>query len=401
MTKLENHPAADMFPMMPSERLAQLVADIERNGLRNPIVLLDGKILDGRNRYTACKHARAEPRFEEFAGGDPYAFVRSLNGIRRDLDPGQRTAIMYRLDQASEEWQDAQKRRAGDANAKRSKAVEHRPRKADGTLASSAVSQNTALDEAASKPQRARDQLAERAGVSSSTAAKVQLLAAKAPGALAQVAAGEVKLEQAVRAVKRADLADRVTALPEGKYRVIYADPPWKYGDSREGLGETNYGDRGAYGGGAADHTAAAGQYPPMHIADICALDVRALAADDAVLFLWATCPLLPEALQVVKAWGFTYKTLYVWDKRRRNLGHYHNASAEMLIVATRGTGAPDITKGLPDQVQAITRGEHSGKPAEFRAMIDRLYITGPRVELFHRGAPAEGWKAWGNEVTA
>jgi N6-adenosine-specific RNA methylase IME4 len=193
---------------------------------------------------------------------------------------------------------------------------------------------------------------------------------------------------EAIRQVKREQLAARGDVLPVGdrQYRVIYSDPPWQYSDSRAGLADYS-------------QTAAADHYPTMSVEELCELDVKAMAEDDAVLFCWATFPLLPDALQVVKAWGFTYKTAFVWSKGRPNFGHYHNASAEMLMVCTRGSCTPEIDK-RENQVQAIERtGKHSGKPEEFRELVSRLYPSGPRIELFRRGAAPKGWDVFGNEV--
>lgn len=468
----EIHPAADLFPMMSSERLAELAEDIRRNGQRMPIVLCDGKVLDGRNRLKACKLAAVEPEFEQFTGGNPFDFVWSINGARRDLDPGQRAAIRLRIFKASEEYnrqrdeaQREQRRIAGSAtgptkisreksvgrtfyvywspkkmgveldggyvgcttNPKR-RAEEHgvdaleillatsdrdeavrceRDEKArrglstNGDNGSLIGSDHDAPEWSKSirghipnETPQSHEILARSAGVSPSTAARVHALAGKRPDLLDAVAEGRIKLSEASRQVKRDTLADRVAALPAGKHRIIYADPPWKYGDSRDGLTESNYGKDRAY-----DETSAAGQYPTMSVADLCALDVRSLAADDAVLFCWATFPLLPDALQVVKAWGFTYKTSFVWDKQRSNLGHYHDARAELLLICTRGSATPEIDE-RPPQIQSIPRGKHSAKPELFRQLIDHMYPTGPRIELFRRGEVPRGWSAWGNEVS-
>lgn len=195
-------------------------------------------------------------------------------------------------------------------------------------------------------------------------------------------------LNQKLRDAHRASLAVRSTKLPPGQYRVIYADCPWKYGDERVGF--------------VGEHVAAAAHYPTMSVSEICALDVKSLAAPDAVLFAWATFPLLPDALEVVRAWSFTYKTALVWDKGRpNNQGSYHDARAELLLICTRGSCAPEVDV-RPKQVQEILRGEaHSGKPEDFRALIDAMYPSGPRIELFRRGAAPEGWHVWGNEAAA
>lgn len=161
------------------------------------------------------------------------------------------------------------------------------------------------------------------------------------------------------------------------KYRVIYADPPWSYGDKQniEGLG------------GAVKH------YPTMPLNDICALPVP--AADNAVLFLWVTSPLLENSFEVINAWGFKYKSSFVWDKVAHNMGHYNSVRHEFLLIATRGSCTPDVPK-LLDSVISIERTEHSRKPKEFRDMIDMLYPVGERLEMFAREAP-EGWDVWGN----
>jgi N6-adenosine-specific RNA methylase IME4 len=161
------------------------------------------------------------------------------------------------------------------------------------------------------------------------------------------------------------------------KYRVIYADPPWSYGDKQniEGLG------------GAVKH------YPTMPLQDICTLPVP--AADNAVLFLWVTSPLLEDSFKVISAWGFKYKSSFVWDKVAHNMGHYNSVRHEFLLIATRGSCTPDVPK-LFDSVVSIERTEHSRKPQEFREMIDTLYPVGERLEMFAREA-SEGWDVWGN----
>lgn len=168
---------------------------------------------------------------------------------------------------------------------------------------------------------------------------------------------------------------------PSGKYRVIYADPPWEYVNE-----QPEY------------HTEQADHYPLMPLQEICDLPVKDLTMDDAVLFLWATSPILRESFKVVKAWGFEYKSTFVWDKVKHNMGHYNSVRHEFLLVCTRGSCPPDEQK-LFDSVQSIERGQHSEKPEEFRRIIDTLYPVGPRIELFNRGGAPDGWVTWGNEI--
>lgn len=169
--------------------------------------------------------------------------------------------------------------------------------------------------------------------------------------------------------------------LPAGKYRIIYADPPWKYGDNLvDGYGP------------AINH------YQLMTIPELSALPVKGLAGEDAVLFLWVTSPLLDECFEVIQAWGFEYKTSFIWDKVRHNYGHYNSVRHELLLVCTRGSCPPDVPE-LFDSVQTIERTEiHSQKPMEFRTIIDTLYPNGKRIELFAREL-IPGWETWGNEL--
>lgn len=172
--------------------------------------------------------------------------------------------------------------------------------------------------------------------------------------------------------------------LLAGKYRVFYADPPWKYNDS----GVVT--DSDAYG-------RAERHYPTMSIDELCLLPIKEMVEDDAVLFLWVTSPLLEDSFKVIKAWGFEYKTSFVWDKVKHNFGHYNSVRHEFLLVCTRGSCTPDHLE-LFDSVQSIERSEkHSEKPQEFVDIIETLYTYGGKIELFARQR-RDGWKAWGNE---
>lgn len=190
------------------------------------------------------------------------------------------------------------------------------------------------------------------------------------------------QLRERVREIKASDSPP----LPDGVYRVIYADPPWEYGDKR-----TNDANSGS----------AESQYPTMPIDDICGLPVAEIAAADSVLFLWATAPLLTEAVAVIEAWGFTYKAQFVWDKVKGFNGHYNDVRHELLLVATRGSCVPKIETLDPSIVQA-KRTQHSRKPDCFYELIERMYPPGERthVELFARRS-RNGWQSWGNQVDA
>lgn len=164
--------------------------------------------------------------------------------------------------------------------------------------------------------------------------------------------------------------------LPQGKFRTIYADPPWPFDDT-------------ATRGAAENH------YPTMSIAEICALPVSDLAADDAHLYLWTTNSHLHDAFHVAAAWGFEYKTLITWVKPQIGLGHYFRGATEHILFCVRGD-LPMSQVGERNWFEA-PRQEHSRKPALFYDLIERC-SPGPRLELFARTKRA-GWVAWGNEV--
>jgi N6-adenosine-specific RNA methylase IME4 len=169
------------------------------------------------------------------------------------------------------------------------------------------------------------------------------------------------------------------------KFDVIYADPPWQYDDEcLEGAIQS---------GGASKH------YPVMSIAELCGVPVKDISSDNAVLFLWVTSPIISECWDVIRAWGFEYKSMFVWDKVRHNMGHYNSVRHELLLICTKGSYLPS-SKKLYDSVISIEKtDEHSRKPEEFRQIIEAMYPEGRKIELFARGKVPTGWVAWGNEA--
>jgi N6-adenosine-specific RNA methylase IME4 len=180
--------------------------------------------------------------------------------------------------------------------------------------------------------------------------------------------------------IRRDEIEKKYSNLPDKKYRIIYADPPWQYGNSMP-----------SYFIEQANH------YQLMTIDEIAALDIQSITEDNAVLFLWVTSPILEEAFTVIRSWGFEYKTSFVWDKVKHNMGHYNSVRHELLLVCTKGSCTPDNLQ-LFDSVQSIERTEHSEKPEKFREIIDTIYTVGNRVELFAR-KKIDGWEVFGNET--
>ena len=174
------------------------------------------------------------------------------------------------------------------------------------------------------------------------------------------------------------------------KYQIIYADPAWSYRDKRE--------KHPRLCGGALRH------YPTMKIEDIKSLPVADIAAENAMLFLWVTFPNLQEGLDVIKAWGFKYKTLgFSWIKTNKRsgtpffgIGYYTKSNCEVCLIGVKGK--PIKQSNSVSSVVIEPRGEHSKKPEKVRDLIVELCGDIPRVELFAR-KKSDGWDAWGNEV--
>ena len=168
-----------------------------------------------------------------------------------------------------------------------------------------------------------------------------------------------------------------MTDFPEGEFDVIYADPPWSYRDD------------GNPRGGVAKH------YQTMDIEDIKALDVP--AADDAVLYMWGTVTHVPEAVDVIRAWGFEHKTQAVWDKQHFGSGWWFRGQHELLYVATRGDVSPPPEHARRSSVFRAPRGEHSAKPEAVRTHIEQAHPDARKLEMFARDGKV-GWDLWGDE---
>jgi site-specific DNA-methyltransferase (adenine-specific) len=176
-------------------------------------------------------------------------------------------------------------------------------------------------------------------------------------------------------------------AIPVGGFEVGCFDPPWLY---RNKMKKKNR--------GAECH------YPCMQDVAITELPVGALMARDAMIFVWATCPRLPLALEVIGAWGFEYRTVaFVYEKVYKSgapaiaLGNYTRTNAELVLLATRGKILKRASGGVSQIVRALNLG-HSHKPDEVYRRIEVLMGERSRVELFAR-RPRENWIVWGNEV--
>jgi N6-adenosine-specific RNA methylase IME4 len=382
---LEFHPLSILFPLLDSSGFDELVVDIRAHGLREPIVMFEGKVLDGRNRYGACIEAGVEPTFTVYQGNDPVAYVISLNLHRRHLDESQRAMVAAKL--ATLKLGDNQ----------------HHPKQAPSIEeASRLLNVGHASVERAKMVQRdgASElvQAVERGEVSVSAAADIAGQPIDQQREI--VARGEQEILQAAKDIRAKRIAarhaqwtartiaisKRDAPLPsDRRYPILLADPPWKYE---------------AYDLASGMERAAEVHYPTMATEEICALPIADLALPDAALFLWTTSPHLQSAFRVLDAWGFEYRTNIVWVKDQPGLGYWVRNQHELLLVAARRSMRSPPERMRPPSLISAPRREHSRKPDETYELIERMYPELPKVELFARQA-RPGWDVWGNEVGA
>jgi len=354
MTQYDYHDAANLFPLMNGEEFDALVADIRTHGQLEPIVLYDGRILDGRNRYLACQQLGIEPKVCVYQGTlSPVEFVISRNLHRRHLTSSQRAVLA--LDVLSQLEAEAKQRQV--------EAGKHK--------------------QIIAEAGQARDKAAKLTATNRQYVSDAKRIAEKSPELLRRVRTGELTIPEAKREIRKLEFNARMNGaadipIPAGKYRCIEADPPWAL-DACEGK-------------------SAIAHYNVMDLDAIKALGVKVLerAADDCHLWLWAINPMLPEALDVMQAWGFEYKSCLTWVKSNGfGTGHYLRGATEHCLLGVRGS-----LKCLRNDQRTYfeaPRTDHSRKPEIFYELIETLSPS-PRLRLFAR-SQRYGWDSWGDQV--
>jgi N6-adenosine-specific RNA methylase IME4/ParB-like chromosome segregation protein Spo0J len=368
----------NLIPPLSLEELIALEASIKHEGCLHPLVVWNNTIIDGHHRYAICsKHGisfNVVEKTELETELDVKLWMINNQFSRRNLPTETRLALAYRLKEL-----EAQK--AKERQGARNDLIKEYTNISKPVYTSSQDNKKTQNTEKG----RALEAIAKKAGVSHMTAFQYDKIQQQGTEEQkAEVAEGKSSIKKVYTQIQKAERLEKNKAIewPKGKYRVIYADPPWQYEDQRAGGNH----------GGAIDH------YNTMSINELKNMPLSSLTEDNAVLFLWGTAPLLPEALELINAWGFKYKTNFIWDKVKHNMGHYNSVRHELLLIATKGSCTPDNVQ-LFDSVQSIERSDrHSEKPEEFRNIIETLYSYGNKLELFARKS-AEGWEVFGNEI--
>jgi N6-adenosine-specific RNA methylase IME4 len=354
---LRAHAHTHVPPLPPPERQA-LRADIERRGILQPLEINQhGTVLNGRERLLIATELQLQAvpvRVVTPTDEVEHVILAALH--RRHLTASQRAALALELDSCRDLKTDADKRRLQN------------------------LRQYT--DEATSPPRgKTRDHVAAWAGVSARTVQDAATVQQNDPELFERIKTGELAADLAARRVRRALRHANMSPappLPDGPFELIYADPPWQLGNPDGQHAPENH-------------------YPTMSLTDIKSLQPP--SAENAVLFLWTVNCLLPEALEVIAAWGFRFKTNIVWVKPSVGLGYWTRNRHELLLFATRGQiDLPEPTK-RPDSVIEAARGRHSAKPERVYELIEAAYPHLSKLELFARGTPRPGWQAWGNQL--
>jgi N6-adenosine-specific RNA methylase IME4 len=335
-------------------------ADVARNGVIVPLdTTPEGVVLDGRHRLrVALELGLKRVPVRVVDPPDQVDYILSAAIHRRHLSESQRAALAIRR-------ADYLKRRAQAAKRKQ-------------------ANLRNGVADVAELPHRgrSRDLAAEWAGVSPRTIQNVIHVREKDPALFEQVETGAIAADRAVKEIARKERYARIgpaPPLPEGTFDLIYADPPWQLGSPSSDRSPEQH-------------------YPTLATEQLAQLAVP--AANDAILFLWAVTGLLPDALEVIDAWGFTYKTSLIWVKNGAGLGNYLRNRHEQLLLATRGSLPLPVPGQQPESVVEAPRGRHSEKPKRIYELIEQMYPHAQRLELFARGRPRADWSAWGNEVS-
>lgn len=374
----EYHELANLFPMMEQSQYEDLVADIKENGLIESIILHEGKILDGRNRYNACIDSNVVPNFIEYEGEDALSYVISLNLNRRHLNESQRAMIGARLANM----------KVGNPNLQSGKSAQ-----LSNKDASDKLNVSERIIKSAKKVQKEGiedlQKSVEAGKVSVSAASDIATLDKEEQEVI--VAKGEDEILEAAKQIRKSRSAEnkekrdamRKQALsikpPEGKYRTIVIDPPWDMEKIQRDLAPNQ-----------VDF-----DYPTMSLDEI--KDFKLPAHEECHLWLWTTQKYLRPSFDLLDAWNFTYLATFVWHKN----GGFQPVglpqfNCEFVLLARKG-GQPFVETKQFFTCFDAKRREHSRKPDEFYDVVKRV-CPEPRIDIFSR-EDREGYDVWGLEA--
>tara|TARA_Y100000310_G_scaffold272288_1_gene287163 strand:+ start:828 stop:1904 length:1077 start_codon:yes stop_codon:yes gene_type:complete len=349
---MKAHEFADIFPLMNPKGFKELKIDIKEHGQQDEIITYKGEILDGRNRYNACKEIGIKPRTKEFTGSDPLQYVMSTNLKRRHLTDSQKAIVGRRY--------------------KVYYSVFAKERMSIGGQGVELVPQQ--------EQARARDKAGEVVGVSGRYIDMAEEVLQKKPEMEETLMTGELSLKQVHRTIKLEEQKKEIELLKEvtGEFDVIVIDPPWKV--------DHNY---------SPDHYMGrvANPYPEMSIEEI--KKIKLPAKDNCILWLWTTHSQIWNAKELLSKWDFEYKGILVWNKEYMGIGKWLRKQCEFCLLAVKGN--PIWTATDVRDIITEKRTSHSTKPESFYEMIDQICV-GRKLEYFSR-KQRDGWEVYGDEI--
>ena len=204
--------------------------------------------------------------------------------------------------------------------------------------------------------------------------------------------------EATKRRIRQNALPSLYPELPNKKFDIIYADPPWHYNGKLQFDKSSTSVDRIDLSKNIFISSAAF-KYPTLKTSELMKIPIQEIAKDDCLLFMWTTNPHLAQSIELGRAWGFEYKTVaFVWDKMNHNPGQYTLSNCELCLVFKRGRiPKPRGARNIQQLVRSL-RKSHSEKPIEVIQAIEKMFPTQERIELFAR-RKTKGWSVWGLDV--
>ena len=365
-----------LIPPLTKDEFIQLERNCLEEGLRDAIITWEGYIIDGHNRYEIIqKHNLDFKTTEMFFDNDRDVkcwMIFNQFG-RRNLSNYQRSVLALQLEEVFSKKAKENLSKAG---------------------SSFSPKEGLAKWPKVTNKINTREELSKVAQVGERTLSRVKKIQEKATEEVkAKLSTGEVSINSAYQEIKKEEKKEeleqiRLNIQKEVKkvdiedisetFDVIYADPPWRY-DFAE-----------------SSNRKIENHYTTMQTSDIAKMKVP--SKENCVLFMWATAPKLLEALDVMKSWGFTYKTHAIWDKEKIGMGYWFRGQHELLMVGVKGKVSPPQASIRISSIIKEQRSKHSRKPDCVAEYIELAFYDKSKVELFCR-EPRNGWYSYGNEI--
>ena len=376
----EYHELANLFPLMDESQYSDLVADIKENGLIESIILHEGKILDGRNRYNACNYAGVEPNFVEYEGVDALSYVISLNLNRRHLNESQRAMIGAKL--ANMQAGDNQYGQPNWFNNISQKDASDKLNVGLNSIKRAKQVQKEGIEDLQKSVEAGKVSVSAASDIATLDKEEQEVIVAKGEDEILKMAKEiRAKKSQFRKAERIADIIKQTEDVKnlninfDKAYSCIVIDPPWCYG--------TEYDPNGRR---------AANPYPEMTLEQI--KNIKLPATKDCVLWLWTTHKFMRHSFDIIDTWGFRDVSILTWKKNRIGLGSWLRSQSEFCIMCVKGSPVVNLSNQAT-VIEGKLR-EHSRKPDEFYTMVDSLCV-GTKLDYFSR-EQRNGWDTFGND---